>query len=271
MARADPVQGRRAHADHRLVAAPVRGRRARITCCRRDADEIVRRVPALAAAPRRRSPAAPMLCRRTEVFPDRVRDARLPLRLGVEGVPRSAARWPASRFPPGLRESDRLDPPVFSPATKAETGPRREHHDRAQVREHRRRGRRPRELERLSRLVYERGRAHRRRARNHHRRHEVRVRARCAAAASLLIDEVLTPDSSRFWPADQYQPGRVAAELRQAAAARLSRRRAPRRSLERRRAAAAAARRGRRRDQRALPRRVPPHHRQRRSTGTELS
>jgi phosphoribosylaminoimidazole-succinocarboxamide synthase len=34
-------------------------------------------------------------------------------------------------LPPGLRESERLDPPIFSPATKAETGARREHHLRA--------------------------------------------------------------------------------------------------------------------------------------------
>ena len=39
----------------------------------------------------------------------------------------------------------------------------------------------------------------------------------------LLIDEVMTPDSSRYWPKDQYEPGRAAAELRQAVRARLSR------------------------------------------------
>ena len=39
----------------------------------------------------------------------------------------------------------------------------------------------------------------------------------------ILIDEVLTPDSSRFWPADQYQPGPRPAELRQAIRPRLSR------------------------------------------------
>jgi hypothetical protein len=39
----------------------------------------------------------------------------------------------------------------------------------------------------------------------------------------ILIDEVLTPDSSRFWPADQYAPGKRPAELRQAIRPRLSR------------------------------------------------
>ncbi len=62
---------------------------------------------------------------------------------------------------------------------------------------------------------------------------------------TLLIDEVLTPDSSRFWPADRVRDRARAAELRQAAAARLSGRRAQGRALERRRASAAPPRRGR--------------------------
>ena len=37
----------------------------------------------------------------------------------------------------------------------------------------------------------------------------------------MLADEVLTPDSSRFWPADGWEPGRAAALLRQAVRARL--------------------------------------------------
>ena len=39
----------------------------------------------------------------------------------------------------------------------------------------------------------------------------------------LLIDEMMTPDSSRYWPADQYAPGRAATELRQAVRPRLPR------------------------------------------------
>ena len=38
----------------------------------------------------------------------------------------------------------------------------------------------------------------------------------------MLGDEVLTPDSSRFWPADEWEPGHAAALVRQAARARLS-------------------------------------------------
>ena len=41
---------------------------------------------------------------------------------------------------------------------------------------------------------------------DHHRRHEVRVRA-TVDGKLILIDEALTPDSSRFWPADDFRPG----------------------------------------------------------------
>ena len=51
-----------------------------------------------------------------------------------------------------------------------------------------------------------------------------------------LCDEVLTPDSSRFWPADQWQPGTNPPVVRQAAGARLARgHRAGTRSRRRRR------------------------------------
>ena len=43
------------------------------------------------------------------------------------------------------------------------------------------------------------------------------------SGAVVWIDEVLTPDSSRFWPADTWRPGRLAAVLRQAVRARLPR------------------------------------------------
>lgn len=168
-----------------------------------DADEIIELVPAL--APRRGDIIGrAMLCRRTTVFP-------------IECVVRgylSGSAWKEYRehgtlageaLSPGMRESDRLDPPLFSPATKAEAG-----HDEnitiaqmsdvvgVEV---------ARELERLSRLVYDRGRA------------IAAVRGiiiadtkfefgRDADGRITLIDEVLTPDSSRFWPAELYQPGR---------------------------------------------------------------
>jgi phosphoribosylaminoimidazole-succinocarboxamide synthase len=107
------------------------------------------------------------------------------------------------RLPAGLKESDKLPEPIFTPATKAETG-----HDEnisfdkmvelvgRDVAD---------ELRRRSLAVYRRGAEH--------------ALARGIIIADtkfewgrlrdklILIDEVLTPDSSRFWPADSYRPG----------------------------------------------------------------
>jgi phosphoribosylaminoimidazole-succinocarboxamide synthase len=110
-------------------------------------------------------------------------------------------------LPQGLKESARLEPPVFSPATKAETG----HDENISM------SRMARlvgtdtaaELERLSRQVYQRGRdiAGRRGVIIADTKFEF-GRAR-RDNAILLVDEVLTPDSSRFWPAEQYAAGRA--------------------------------------------------------------
>jgi phosphoribosylaminoimidazole-succinocarboxamide synthase len=167
-----------------------------------DADEIIAAVPAL--KPHRAEIAGrAMLCRRGTVFP-----IECVIRGYLSG---SAAREYAKsgtlageKLPAGLRESDRLDPPIFSPATKSETG-----HDEnitigrmreilgAEV---------SAELERLTRVVYTRGR-------------DVALKrgiiiadtkfefGRTRSGDIILIDEVMTPDSSRFWPADGYQPG----------------------------------------------------------------
>ena len=91
------------------------------------------------------------------------------------------------------------------------------------------------------------------RARHHHRRHQVRVRHR-STDKLILIDEVLTPDSSRFWPLDGYAPGNGPAQLRQAVRARLPR--DPR--LGQDGARPGAARRGGREDGREVPRGVAP-------------
>ncbi len=107
-------------------------------------------------------------------------------------------------LPPGLRQADRLPAPIFTPAAKAEVGEHDENitmddvvntvgPDLAA------------EMERVSIAVYE------------------RAAADCAAAGIILADtkfemgtaqgtltlgdEVCTPDSSRFWPADTWQPG----------------------------------------------------------------
>jgi phosphoribosylaminoimidazole-succinocarboxamide synthase len=93
---------------------------------------------------------------------------------------------------------------VFSPATKAESG----HDENITVarmaslvgREE------AAELERLTRLVYERGRDLA--ARRGIIIADTKLEFGRQNGRILLVDEVLTPDSSRFWPADGYVPGR---------------------------------------------------------------
>jgi phosphoribosylaminoimidazole-succinocarboxamide synthase len=107
------------------------------------------------------------------------------------------------KLPGGLRQSDVLPQPIFTPATKAESG-----HDINISFEEMcdRVGRElSEELRRRSLDIYSRGAAY------------ARQRGIIIADTKfefgqvddelILIDEVLTPDSSRFWPADQYQPG----------------------------------------------------------------
>jgi phosphoribosylaminoimidazole-succinocarboxamide synthase len=108
------------------------------------------------------------------------------------------------RLPAGLTESAQLPEPIFTPSTKAETGHDENisfeqtgavvGHELAE------------ELKRRSLVIFKKGVEY--------------AQARGVIIADtkfewglidgqlILIDEVLTPDSSRFWPADQYQPGR---------------------------------------------------------------
>ncbi len=53
---------------------------------------------------------------------DRMRRARLPVRLGLEGVSQDRGTVCGIALPAGLRESERLPEPIFTPATKAESG-----------------------------------------------------------------------------------------------------------------------------------------------------
>ncbi|WP_407157200.1 phosphoribosylaminoimidazolesuccinocarboxamide synthase [Bradyrhizobium sp. STM 3557] len=167
-----------------------------------DADVIIAEVPALKAH-RSEILGRAMLCRRTTVFP-------------IECVIRgylSGSAWKeyaaegtlaGEKLPAGLVESEKLEPAIFSPATKAESG-----HDEnitiARMREvvgddvaH--------QLESMTRAVYTLG--------------ETLARARGIIIADtkfefgrdrdgriILIDEVMTPDSSRFWAVDAYKPG----------------------------------------------------------------
>jgi phosphoribosylaminoimidazole-succinocarboxamide synthase len=107
-------------------------------------------------------------------------------------------------LPAGLAESSRLDPPLFSPATKAETG-----HD-TNVTFETVAGALGRSLaERLraaSFAIYQAGRAHA--ADRGIIIADTKFEFGTDAGGTLrLIDELLTPDSSRFWPADRYAPG----------------------------------------------------------------
>ena len=157
-----------------------------------------------------------MLCRNANVFP-------------VECVIRgylSGSAWKeysakgtlaGEPLAPGLEESERLPIALFSPATKAEEG----HDENITV------GRMAEligsdaaaELERLTRAVYDFGRdtASTRGIIIADTKFEFGYlpgdtqraeRESFDASRVILVDEVLTPDSSRFWPADQFEPGR---------------------------------------------------------------
>jgi len=110
-------------------------------------------------------------------------------------------------LPEGLSESDRLPRPIFTPATKAEFGEHDENvdfdraaailGDRALLEE----------LSRISIELYEHGAAHA--ADNGIILADTKFEfGRHPGAEVVLGDEVMTPDSSRFWPADDYEPGR---------------------------------------------------------------
>ncbi|MBN9091573.1 MAG: phosphoribosylaminoimidazolesuccinocarboxamide synthase [Reyranella sp.] len=168
-----------------------------------DADEIIKLVPALRGH-REAIAGRAMLCRRGTVFP-------------IECVIRgylSGSAWreyakqgtlAGETLPAGLQESGRLDPPIFSPATKAESG----HDENITVGRMREvlGAEATAELERLTRLVYGKG-------RDVALQHGIIIAdtkfefAGTKEGEIILIDEVMTPDSSRFWPADGYRPGR---------------------------------------------------------------
>src|SRR5437016_8038043 len=172
-------------------------------CLTADVDEIIGRVPKLAAH-RDELLGRSMLAHRA---------TPVPFECVVRGYISGSAWTEYKRsgtlagepLPQGLAESGRLDQPIFSPATKAETG-----HDENVTFAHvaRALGREPAErLKTASIGLYEAGRAY---AAQHgiiiaDTKFEFGI---TADGKLLVIDEILTPDSSRFWPADRYQPGR---------------------------------------------------------------
>ena len=167
-----------------------------------DADEIIAEVPELKSH-RTDILGRTMLCRRTKVFP-------------IECVIRgylSGSAWKeyaasgtlaGEKLAPGLVESTKLEPAIFSPATKAETG-----HDENITIAHMREvvgDEATYELESMTRAIYTLG--------EKISRDQGIIIAdtkfefgRDRDGRIILIDEVMTPDSSRFWAVDAYTPG----------------------------------------------------------------
>jgi phosphoribosylaminoimidazole-succinocarboxamide synthase len=111
-------------------------------------------------------------------------------------------------LPGGLRESDRLPEPIFTPATKAEVGDHDENIDFERAVEIIGDRALMEELRRISIELYAHAAAHAT------ERGIILADTKFELGASpgaevVLGDEVLTPDSSRFWPADRYEPGRA--------------------------------------------------------------
>jgi phosphoribosylaminoimidazole-succinocarboxamide synthase len=111
-------------------------------------------------------------------------------------------------LPSGLQESDKLPEPIFTPATKADIGDHDENIDFDRAAEIVGDRGLMEELRRISIEVYQRG--------SDHAAQRGIILAdtkfelgRSAGAEIVLADEVLTPDSSRFWPVDEYEPGRT--------------------------------------------------------------
>ena len=172
-------------------------------CLTADVAAIVARVPALASH-RDALQGRAMLTRRA---------TPVPFECVVRGYI-SGSAWAEYKrsgtlagepMPQGLVESARLDPPIFSPATKAEQG-----HDENVTFGYMARalGRTPAErLRGASLALYEAGRDYA--AKRGIIIADTKFEFGTTADGDLIvIDEILTPDSSRFWPTDRYQAGR---------------------------------------------------------------
>jgi phosphoribosylaminoimidazole-succinocarboxamide synthase len=107
------------------------------------------------------------------------------------------------RLPSGLRESDRLPEPIFTPATKATSG-HDENISRAEL-ANRAGSKLAQQLEQLSLALYRFGQA--RALESGIILADTKFEFGSLDGKLILIDEVMTPDSSRFWDLEQYRPG----------------------------------------------------------------
>ncbi len=110
-------------------------------------------------------------------------------------------------LPDGLQESQQLPEPIFTPATKAEVGDHDENVDFDRAAEILGDREALEELRRISIELYTRASAHAR-ERGIILADTKFELGRNAAGEIVLADEALTPDSSRFWPADTYEVGK---------------------------------------------------------------
>ncbi|HEY4878928.1 MAG TPA: phosphoribosylaminoimidazolesuccinocarboxamide synthase [Candidatus Acidoferrales bacterium] len=108
-------------------------------------------------------------------------------------------------LPPGLRESDKLPEPIFTPSTKATTG----HDENISFEETVAQIGRPlaEKIRDTSLEIYQQ--ASERAAKHGIIIADTKFEFGLIGDELIWIDEALTPDSSRFWPADQYTPGKA--------------------------------------------------------------
>ena len=162
-------------------------------------------VPGLSPAEREDLAGRIMLCRKTDVVPIECIARGYITGSGWKDYQASGAVC-GIPLPPGLRNSDRLEAPLFTPSTKADTG-----HDEnisfaagtEIVGEELMRW-----LSATTLSLYNKARAYALERGIILADTKFEFGRPPGAETPILIDEIFTPDSSRFWPADQWQPGR---------------------------------------------------------------
>jgi phosphoribosylaminoimidazole-succinocarboxamide synthase len=168
-----------------------------------DVDEIIERAPALA---RHRASLAgrAMLCQRAETIP-----VECVVRGYLDGSGwkeyEATGRVTGIALPAGLQRGDRLPKPIFTPATKAESG----HDENITFEDMARRigSDLARELRDRSLALYAEGSDHAAERGIILADTKFEFGRPADGDGVLLIDEVLTPDSSRFWDAEEWRPG----------------------------------------------------------------